>query len=65
MSKLHQWVNTGLLFVCAAALVGIWHSQARDIGVQCLDQNHPALQHLHIDRPGYCVAVAPAYLDRD
>jgi hypothetical protein len=65
MNKLHGWFNTALLFVCAIALVGLWLLQARDFGVQCLDEDHPALEHLTIDRPGYCLAVAPAHLDRD
>jgi hypothetical protein len=65
VSRLHQWINTGLLVICAAAIGALWRHETRDLGVQCLDATHPALQHLKIEQPGYCVAVAPAHLDRD
>jgi hypothetical protein len=47
---------------CTYLIVRAWRA---GLGVQCLDQRHVALQHLNIDRPGYCIAVVPAYLDRD
>jgi len=65
VNNLHQWLNTGLLAVCAAALVGLWLAETRAVSVQCLDQNNELVQRLKPDRPGYCIAIAPQSLDRD
>lgn len=64
MNRLHQWLNTGLLAVCVAALV-LLLTRDRDLGVECLEPQEVAQQFFKINQPGYCVAVAPASLDRD
>ena len=48
---------------CTYFVVRSWRAE---LGVNCLDESHPALQHLHIDRPEeFCFAVAPRRLDQD
>lgn len=65
MRKYLPVVNTALLLVCAAAIVALWVRETRDLGVECLEPQEVAAAFFKIDRPGYCVAVAPVNLDRD
>lgn len=46
MNRLHQWINTGLLLVCAAALVGLW-----------LESRRPETRCVEVDQRGNCVKL--------
>jgi len=54
-----------LLAACVALLVVLLLRDPVDLGVRCLEPQDVAQQIFEINRPGYCVAVAPVSLDRD